>query len=57
MSIENRLASLRSKHDELDREIARLEAAPSVDHLEITALKKRKLALKEEIENLAAEDA
>ncbi len=54
MSIENHLTTLRSKHQELDRAVASLEAAPSADSLHIAQLKKEKLQLKEEITDLEA---
>ncbi|MDR6636248.1 hypothetical protein J2X72_005062 [Phyllobacterium sp. 1468] len=57
MSIENHLESLRSKHEELEQEVAALEAAPSVDSLPIAQLKKEKLQLKEKIVDLEVEAA
>jgi hypothetical protein len=57
MSIENHLESLRSKHEELEQEVASLEAAPSVDSLPIAQLKKEKLQLKEKIVDLEVEVA
>ncbi|ATU94963.1 YdcH family protein [Phyllobacterium zundukense] len=54
MSIKNHLTTLRSKHQELDRSVASLEAAPAADSLHITQLKKEKLQLKEEITDLEA---
>lgn len=47
-----RLASLRSEHRNLDNAIAELEAAGMPDQLKITRLKKKKLALKDEIASL-----
>lgn len=49
-AVENHLASLRNKHAELDREIVRLTGLPATDDIEVTRMKKQKLALKEEIE-------
>lgn len=49
---ENHLAALRNKHSDLDDQITRLSALPSSDDIEVTRLKKQKLALKEEIEHL-----
>jgi len=49
---ENHLAALRNKHSDLDDQITRLSALPSSDDMEITRLKKQKLALKEEIEQI-----
>ena len=50
MSIEGRVEQLKRTHQELDRQIADLEAHPAADPLEIVELKKRKLAIKEEIQ-------
>ncbi|MBZ9603550.1 YdcH family protein [Phyllobacterium chamaecytisi] len=52
MSVENHITSLQTKHQELERAVSELEAAPSADTLEITRLKKEKLALKEQIVHL-----
>ena len=43
------LAKLRSEHQDLDRAIAHLADHPSVDQLQLTRLKKRKLRLKDQI--------
>ena len=43
------LATLRTEHRALDDWIAALMAAPAIDQLEIRRLKKRKLALRDEI--------
>jgi len=50
MSIEGRARKLQETHEELDRQITDLEAHPGVNTLEIVALKKRKLAIKEELQ-------
>lgn len=44
-----RLATLRTEHRALDDWIAALAASPMSDQLEIRRLKKRKLALRDEI--------
>lgn len=49
MSVEGRMDSLRQKHQDLHRRIESLEASPAADDLEIAALKKQKLALKDEM--------
>lgn len=49
MSIEGRAEQLKRTHQELDRQIAELEAHPAADPLKIVELKKRKLAIKEEL--------
>lgn len=50
MTIEGRAEQLRRTHQELDRQITELEAHPAADPLEIVVLKKRKLAIKEELQ-------
>jgi hypothetical protein len=52
MSLANHLEELQRKHGEIDREIGEALMHPSVDDLEIATLKRRKLALKDEIEKL-----
>ncbi len=54
MSIESHVAALRSKHAEADRQVAELERSPSADPFEITDAKKRKLALKDQIEQASS---
>ncbi|MVA96391.1 DUF465 domain-containing protein [Nitratireductor sp. CAU 1489] len=52
MSLASHLEELRRKHGELERAIDEALAHPSVDDLEINRLKRRKLALKDEIEKM-----
>jgi hypothetical protein len=52
MSLASHLAELKRKHGDLDREIEEARAHPSTDGLQIAQLKRRKLALKDEIEKL-----
>lgn len=52
MSLANHLEELQRKHGEIEREIDEVMLHPSVDGLEIVNLKRRKLALKDEIEKL-----
>jgi len=47
------LATLRAEHRRLDERIAALSAEPGSDQLERARLKKRKLRLKDQIEQLA----
>ena len=54
MSLANHLEELQRKHGEIEREIDEVMLHPSVDGLEIVNLKRRKLALKDEIEKLKA---
>ena len=52
MSIQARLFSLQRQHSELETEITAREASKSKDSLDIWTLKRKKLALKEQIEAL-----
>lgn len=52
MSTESHLSELERRHAELERQLAEAERHPSVDTLELTDLKRRKLHLKDEIERL-----
>jgi hypothetical protein len=53
MSVSSHLDQLRHKHESLKAKIREEERRPGVDHLQITALKREKLHLKEEIERLS----
>ncbi|TKT75423.1 DUF465 domain-containing protein [Aquamicrobium sp. LC103] len=52
MSLASHLAELQRKHGDIEREIDEVSAHPSADSLEIARLKRRKLALKDEMEKL-----
>ncbi len=52
MSLASHLDELKKKHGDIEREIDEALLHPSVDDLEIANLKRRKLALKDEIEKL-----
>lgn len=54
MSMESHIAELKRRHAAIDREITDAMAHPGVDDLQVTELKRKKLALKEEIERLKA---
>jgi len=54
MSLANHLEELQRKHGDIDRELDMAMNHPSVDDLEIASLKRRKLAIKDEIEKLKA---
>ncbi|WP_173934258.1 DUF465 domain-containing protein [Chelativorans sp. Marseille-P2723] len=54
MSLESHLAELQRKHGDLQREIDDAMTHPSVDALEIAELKRRKLAIKDQMEKLKA---
>ena len=52
MPLASHLAELQRKHGELEREIDQALTHPSTDNLDIATLKRRKLALKDEMEKL-----
>lgn len=52
MSLANHLDELQRKHGDIERQIDEALSHPSVDDLEIVNLKRRKLALKDEMEKL-----
>jgi len=54
MSLASHLEELQRKHGDIEREIDEALGHPSVDDLDIVTLKRRKLALKDEIEKLKA---
>ncbi|MEL6217494.1 MAG: YdcH family protein [Pseudomonadota bacterium] len=54
MSLTSHITQLRQKHETLDREIEQAMRQPATDDLEITAMKRQKLHLKEEITRLSA---
>ena len=56
MSLASHLEELQRKHGELEREIDEALAHPSVDDLDIVLLKRRKLALKDQIERLKVDE-
>ena len=53
MSVSSHLDQLRQKHESLKVRIREEERRPAVNHLEITAMKREKLHIKEEIERLS----
>jgi hypothetical protein len=55
MSLANHLDELQRRHGEIDRQIDEALLHPSVDDLEIATLKRRKLAIKDELEKLRKE--
>ncbi len=57
MSVESHLAELERRHEALKREIQEAQTHPGVDELEITALKRRKLQIKDEIAQLKQEES
>ena len=57
MSMAAHLAELERRHRALEAEINEARAHPSVDDLQIVALKRRKLLVKDEIARLQAESS
>ena len=55
MSLANHLEELQRKHTDIERELDEALLHPSVDDMEIVTLKRRKLAIKDEIAKLRAE--
>ncbi|SFI56286.1 YdcH family protein [Aerobium aerolatum] len=52
MSLASHLAELQRKHGDIERQIDEAMTSPSFDDLELIKLKRRKLALKDQIEKL-----
>ena len=57
MSLNSHLTELRKKHEVLSRQVETESRNPGTDSLELTAMKKRKLALKQEIARLSTAHA
>jgi hypothetical protein len=55
MTLATHLDQLRDKHETLKSRIREEEQHPGADHLEIVALKREKLHVKEEIERISRE--
>jgi hypothetical protein len=55
MSLSAHVSELRRKHEALDARIAKETQSPGTDDLTITALKREKLQLKEQITRLSGE--
>lgn len=53
MSLSSHLAELKRKHEELSERVEQIQRSPGSNDLEIAALKKQKLRLKEEIARLS----
>ena len=56
MSTESHLAELERRHEALERKIVEATSHPSLDSVEITELKRRKLHLKDEIVRLRSRE-
>ena len=57
MTTESHIAALERRHRELDRQIEQEQQAISHDDLYISALKRKKLEVKDELTKLRAADA
>lgn len=55
MSVDAHLQELRKKHYSLSQKVEEAQRSPGSDDLEVAALKKRKLLIKEEIVKLSEE--
>lgn len=51
-NLDPRISSLKSQHQELEEDLTEKMKHPSVDGHELTTIKKRKLAIKDEIASL-----
>ncbi len=56
MSVEGHVESLKAKHEHLEAKIHEAENNLGVDDLEIAALKKEKLKIKDELQKLVVDD-
>ena len=54
-AIKSKVAALKTEHRELDETLVRLSATVPVNHLQMQRLKKRKLALKDQILKLESQ--
>lgn len=57
MSLTSHLSELRKKHQTLSKQVEAEARSPAVDSIALTEMKKRKLAIKQEIEKLSAAPA
>lgn len=55
MSLDARLSKLQERHATLEQQISAAAQHPSIDSLELSEMKRKKLALKQEIERLRSE--
>ncbi|MEL0438202.1 YdcH family protein [Phycobacter sp. K97] len=53
MSLSSHLTELKKKHEHLSMEVEQAQRAPGADGLQVAAMKKQKLKLKEEIARLS----
>jgi hypothetical protein len=57
MSLDNRIAALERRHHDLDSEIRTEASRPAGDDIQVGEMKKRKLAIRDELEKLHAHGA
>lgn len=55
MSVESHLAALQQKHSNLDEQIREVMMQPASDHSRLSLLKRQKLKLKDEMNQLGAQ--
>lgn len=55
MNLNSHLTELQKKHEKLESQIEQTQRHPSADNVEIGAMKKEKLRLKEEITRVSAQ--
>ncbi|MGO4915296.1 YdcH family protein [Pseudogemmobacter sp. W21_MBD1_M6] len=53
MTMSSHLQELRKKHQNLSEQVEQAQRSPATDDIQISALKKQKLRLKEQIERLS----
>lgn len=53
MALSKHLEALKKKHHDMDEAIEQAQRAPGVDGLEVAAMKKQKMRLKEQITRLS----
>ena len=57
MTLDAHASELNEKHRALEKQIGNELTRPSVDHLRLSRLKRKKLQIKDELERLKAEDS
>ncbi len=57
MSLTSHLSELRRKHEQLSRQVETEARSPAVDSIALSEMKKRKLAIKQQIEKLSTATA
>jgi hypothetical protein len=55
MSLNSHLHELRKKHETLSRKVEEEQRSPSADSVVLSEMKKRKLAIKQQIERLSSQ--